>query len=381
MIRTRSRRTTGRASRPTLVSPFGILALFAAALPLLAGASSVAAPTELKAKVVWVRGDRVYVASAESLAVEEGDLLTFRSGKKEIAAGPVADVRDPAMIVASLTSGSLRKEKKLDKIRIFAERPPLRPLPMLRVGCPSPSRPCLLFACERATIGASLPQGAYRADTLSQRSFRFVRDTTVALAAPWPDTLLVRAFDESADEEIALERGELDAAVFWPGELSRHMREDARWGRFLYGLRSSGSLWGTPHGEEGMRNTIDALNRAVFHGDLAMWLMTTAAPQPGREATIRIEADRAMPGFADIERALNRGEKSYSDSSLTRIFYQEYALPPKGQALTQTHPGAMPLSFIRCPIVSAAPFRATIRALDPNVFADLLGCGGSGSGR
>ncbi|HKQ20015.1 MAG TPA: hypothetical protein VJW75_09750, partial [Candidatus Eisenbacteria bacterium] len=233
-----------------------------------------AAPTELDAKVVWVKGDRVYIASADSLALDQGDLLTFRSGSKELARGAVVDVRDAAMAVARVTSGSLGNEKKLEKIRIMMEPAPLRPLAVLRVGCPSPSRPSLLFRCDNG-IGASLPVFAYRADTLSERSYRFVRDGAVLVDAPWPDTLLVRMFDESADEEIALERGELDVAVFWPGELSTHIRDDSRWAGHLHG-RWNGQIvaWAWEKGSaarltaDEARHTFDSLNRLVFRGDL-----------------------------------------------------------------------------------------------------------------
>jgi len=48
-------------------------------------------------------------------------------------------------------------------------------------------------------------------------------------AGVWPDTIHVHLFDEASDQEIALERGDIDAAVFWPAELSTRMRGDARW--------------------------------------------------------------------------------------------------------------------------------------------------------
>src|SRR4029077_8015933 len=73
------------------------------------------------------------------------------------------------------------------------------------------------------------------------RGFRAGRGSPMG-APPAPDTLLVRLYGESADEEIALERGELDVAVFWPGELSTRMREDPRWGGALLGLRAHGVI-------------------------------------------------------------------------------------------------------------------------------------------
>jgi len=339
-----------------------------------------AAPVELKAKVVWVRGERVYVASAESLAVEEGDVLRFRVGGKEIAAGTLIEARDEAMIVASLTSGSFRKQKKLEKVRIFAERPPLPAFTSLRIGCPSRTRSCLLFTCRNAKIGASLPTGVYRADTLGERSYRFVRDTTVVVASPWPDTLLVRAFDESADEEIALERGELDVAVFWPGELSTHLRTDSRWSGFTYGTRSSGFLAASGL-ESGGRNpnkalsALDLLNRTVFRGDLGPW--TRGSPADGATDTSSVSVnpsniyvDPSMPGASEIMRALHAYPRPGAGAEAGRAHLTYFPGAPS--------PGmkAVYLSAIRCPVVSGPKFRAKINALGAGVLADLLGCPG-----
>jgi len=380
VIRTRSWRTTERVSRLALIFLPRILGCLAILLPIVVAAPSLAAPVELKAKVVWVRGNRIYVASAESLALQEGDVLHVRAGKKEIATGTVVDIRDAAMTVASLTSGSLGKQKKLEKLRILAERPALQRYSFLRVGCPSPSRPSLLFACDSATIGASLPSGAYRADTLGERWYRFVRHATVPLDAPWPDTLYVRTFDESPDEEIALERGELDVAVFWPGELSAHIRKDARWKDFLYGVRSVGCVF-SAGGVDVHREALAALNRAIFMGDLAAVGLsgravvdTTLPPPPLRD--VRLEVDRSIPEFATIQRTLDQDmDPRPSTSRLTvRIGYE--ALPVGERGVGVPEDAATFLSSIRCPVVSNAKLRKTLTALGPNAFADLLGCGG-----
>ena len=392
MDRTRNRRISGRIAR-ACVSAFAAFSFFAVALSLYVRPAD-AAPTELDAKVVWTRGDRVYIASAESLALDEGDLLTFRSGNRELAKGAVVDVRDAAMAVARVTSGSLRTEKKLEKIRILVEPAPLRPLAVLRVGCPSPSRPSLLFRCDNGTVGASLPVFAYRADTLSERSYRFVREDAVLVDAPWPDTLLVRMFDEAADEEIALERGELDIAVFWPGELSTHIRDDPRWAGHLHG-RWSGQIvaWAWEKGSAARlsayeaRHTFESLNRLVFRGDLPPYsgVVDKSAPGDtlgaGRAANgARFEVDAALPGSREIKRALEQAPKSAPSSPSRRVIFIGYE-PMKGQMASGE--GAAPdstptvstvLSAITCPVVSSPRLRSTIGALGPNAFADLLGC-------
>ena len=391
--RTRNRRTSERVPRAHASAVVTISLLAAVVLSLPVNPAN-AAPTELDAKVVWIRGDRVYIASADSLALGEGDLLTFRSGSKELAKGTVVDVRDAAMAVARVTSGSLWNEKKLEKIRIVAEAAPLRPLAVLRVGCPSPSRPSLLFRCENGTIGASLPVFAYRADTLSERSYRFVRDDAVLVDAPWPDTLLVRMFDESADEEIALERGELDIAVFWPGELSTHIRDDPRWAGYLQG-RWSGQLVASAW-EKGSavrltageaRHTFDSLNRLVFRGDLPPYsgIVDKGAVGDtlgiGRAASgARFEVDAALPGSREIKRALEQASRQTTSPPSRRVIFIGYE-PMKGQHVSggTAAPDSTPtvstvLSAITCPVVSSPRLRSTIAALGPNAFADLLGC-------
>ena len=391
MNRTRNRRISERAPRPRVSAV--VICLLAGVALSSSLRSADAGPTELDAKVVWVKGDRVYIASAESLVLDEGDLLTFRSGSKELAKGSVVDVRDAAMAVARVTSGSLQSERKLEKVRIVMEPAPLRPLAVLRVGCPSPSRPSLLFRCDNG-IGASLPVFAYRADTLSERSYRFVRDDAVLVDAPWPDTLLVRMFDESADEEIALERGELDVAVFWPGELSTHIRDDPRWAGHLQG-RWSGQVvaWAWEKGSaarltaDEARHTFDSLNRLVFRGDLPPYAGITDksaggdTPGAGPAASgARFEVDAALPGSRAIKRALEQASKSAPAATSRRVIFIGYE-PVKGHVVSGE--GAAPdstptvstvLSAITCPVVSSPRLRSTIAALGPNAFADMLGC-------
>jgi len=101
----------------------------------------------------------------------------------------------------------------------------------LRVGVPAQHRWNLLFVCDAPASPPRFGSAAYVRDSLDTSGERWLRvpqpavDSAGAMA---PDTLVVRAFDEATDEEIAFERGELDAAVFWPGELSARMRFDAR---------------------------------------------------------------------------------------------------------------------------------------------------------
>src|SRR5437762_6985729 len=63
------------------------------------------------ARVIWVRGDRVYVASPDSLTLEPGTILAFKNRGKQVATGEVTAVHDGELIAAKLTSGSLADRK------------------------------------------------------------------------------------------------------------------------------------------------------------------------------------------------------------------------------------------------------------------------------
>jgi hypothetical protein len=154
-----------------------------------------------------------------------GLLVTIEERGHVRASGDVVQVIDARLAVVRLAIGSLARAKKLDRLRVKAERPAVSPVPVLRVGYPSGTRASLAFACPGFAPSFTLAAQAYRTEAAGADAFRCVR-VSPAGAAPAPDTLLVRLYGESADEEIALERGELDVAVFWPGELSTRMRED-----------------------------------------------------------------------------------------------------------------------------------------------------------
>ena len=138
----------------------------------------------------------------------------------QLATGEVIRVFDRELALARLTSGSLTRVRSLDRLRVLGEPQRLRALPLLRLGAPAPGRASILFACDDVALDSSCAAHGYRTDLVAGHSFRLVRSRESSSPAPWPDTLLIRLFDEAADEEIALERGELDAAVFWPGALN-----------------------------------------------------------------------------------------------------------------------------------------------------------------
>jgi hypothetical protein len=335
-------------------------------------------PSPLPATVVWANAGRVYIASKAALALEAGDLVTFSSGKKTLASGTVSAVHDGALAVVLLGSGSLDGVKKLDRVRILAEKPTMRAASVLRVGFPS--RPSLLFACEETTVRPP-PDAPYASDALSRRSYRFVRDPRRAGGVGWPDTVLVRLFDEAADEEIALERGELDVAVFWPGELSTHMRDDPRWRDFLRGTRSRGVLAALSARDESAPFTsadssaLLSLNEEVFRGDLIPWDPATGrAVNPVSttlsKASHRFVVDHSCPGWRTLERSLNRVKAprpAFGEPSPLRMMYLDARIyPPDERGF---------LFAVRCPVVSASDLLPYMRVLGADMFADMLECG------
>jgi len=369
---------TGRAVVGTVAG-----ALFA--LLLVAGSSGAesageAGPTELRAKVVWAHAGRAYLASNDPLPLVEGDILKFYDGKKVAAEGAVSGVFDGTLAIARVKSGSLDQMKKLDRLRVTAEHPHLRPVDVMRIGIPSRSN--LLFACGTPSVRSPLPRAAYRGEAISVRSFVLARDKSDASTAQWPDTLLVRLFDESTDQEIALERGELDAAVFWPGELSTQMRESPRWRDFSYGARSRVVLSALLSRDAADSRLASAdtsallwLNEAVFRGDLTPWdrasgsavaLVPPATNPPAPPH--RFEVDRSLPGWQTLERALRGTGSSSSNAGSAAV---RVAL--LGSTATPSDP--VWFSFaVRCPVVSSPDLRTYLRALGPDALASIVDC-------
>ncbi len=412
------------------------LAALAAGPGFPTSAATLAVP--LQARVVWAHGDRVYLAPADSDSLRPGDLLTFAERGKRVAVGEVSSLYGGELAVARLSSGSLERVKKLERVQIVAERAPVRALASLRLGFPSGRRPCLWFFCDRMTLRPPLTVGAFRVDTLTDHVFRMVRGWADA-PAPWPETLLVRLFDESADEEIALERGELDVAMFWPGELSTHVRDHPRWGIPAYGIRTRGvvaAMWygpgGLPPDTGAVRLAelplIGSLNEALFRGDLVPWreaagaLATSLAPSsPWSVERVSFEVDESCPGRRALERFLDRGRRpTAAGTEVVRVLYLDatrddrdslsqgirdrtrtgrwseqsiarrdstereawragVAHEPPGYERTHLGPGGrLNVDFlfaIRCPLVCSPELRPYVTALGTAALADMLSCG------
>src|SRR5262245_61784256 len=206
-----------RETVETLTRLYARRALMCCILALVVAPAARAAPFD--ARVIWSNGDRAYLVARDSVWVTAS--IRFFDKKKEIASGVVVAIEDSTLVVTKVTSGSLARVKHLDKVRVEVEPAASPARIVLRVGYPSTARTQPFFKCRLMTFDSR----DYRIDTVIARSYRLVR----VLDSAVPETLLVRLFDDAADEEIALERGELDAAVFWPGEPSSHIRQIMNW--------------------------------------------------------------------------------------------------------------------------------------------------------
>ena len=242
------------------------------------------------------------LASSDSLAVEIGARLTIRDGERAIATAEVTRVVDREIAIARLTSGSLL-DVALARVTVEVE-PALAPVATLRVGVPAQGRASLLFACTAPGARSPASDTLYRREAIGPNQFRLVR-STFDRTSSWPETLLVRTFRDPADQEIALERGDLDIGVFWPGEVSTHLREHPEWRDFPLGTRSRGVValsWTDLRGaampdprSETDRAVLASVNREVFRDDLAPWSSSPASPDSLVSAT-RFEVDPSLPG-------------------------------------------------------------------------------------
>lgn len=342
--------------------------LWCAAIP--SGAMAQGVP--LDARVIWVQGDRVYLASRDSVSLTVGTTLHFAERGKTVASGSVVGIQDATLIVARVSVGSIKNGKRLDRIRVTSEPASPQSFSVLRVGYPSSARIQPFFECRRMVLD---PHG-YRADTLGTRAFRLVRDSTRAAGRTGPDTLLVRLFDDAADEEIALERSELDVAVFWPGEASAHIREVMRWAGEpkpvrnwgVIGARTKGSITaGFAFGHYSARemDTLHRLNTEMFRDDLTM--VSHEAPDSLFCPPLSFEVD-SVPGRQAIERVLSRVPKSGGQRVL--LTYLDRALPEREK---ETDPARW-LYFITCPAISRPELRPYLAAIDLSAIVNLFDC-------
>jgi hypothetical protein len=209
---------------------------------------------------------------------------------------------------------------------------------------------------------------------------------SVALDSHWPRRLEARRFDDIADEEIALERGEIDVGLFWPGELSTRMRKDSRWARFL-GTWKHGLVameWtGSPDAglQDYAQDVLRTLCRETLRGD--MWQFDTVRPSPPPPeslGSVQLEIDPGCPGHAELQRALNRAapvKPAGHPSHRARLLYLDESrmriqFGPVGGRVT-------PLFLVDCLVVCAAEVRPKLYAESADGLVNLIQCDHQGA--
>ena len=142
------------------------LAIAGAIAALIALAPAVRAePHELRASVVWTREELIYVAAPDSGLLLCGMTLSIMRGKREVANATISQLLEPRLAVARMSSGSLAREKRLDRLRVRGEAAAVARVATLRVGLPGTGRTNLLFACGTPGVTPRLGATNYVADS------------------------------------------------------------------------------------------------------------------------------------------------------------------------------------------------------------------------
>jgi len=336
----------------------------------------------LRHRFLWGRGSHAYVALSDTSRAAEDDSVRFEDRRRLIAGGRIRSIVHGEMAIVSLTSGSLDRVQRPERIVVTTTRSAVVAPRSLRIALPADDRDNLLFRCSAVTPRLPPEAPRYRSEPVDQREVRLVREDGASHGAPWPDTLIVLLFRDPADEEIALERGDVDVAVFWPGELSRRLRNDARWsGQF--GITSRGVL--ALVGAEGMSDAspdtawVSAFNEELFRGDLG--LRGLQPYQPWITSSLyRLEADPALPGREPIGQWLTR----HSANPTVSVSLPRGAKPPRARMAfvdapsdTASAEGFIPLLQLRLPVLSGLAFGPVVRALGADALANLATCSGT----
>jgi len=335
--------------------------------------SASAAPRS--ATLVWIEGDRAYLAARDSGAWAIGERVAVLRGADTAAVGEITGVLDGHLAAMRVMRGAIDASRPLAEWHVVMAPAVLAAPRLLRIGLPSHARGNLLLACAQVSLDTAFASHGYRTERLSAHAFRAVRDSLARDGAPWPDTLLLRLHPDATDQAIALERGEIDVAVYWPGECPPRLRRHATWGDALVGLRSRGVLAAQP--PPGIRAGAlpgdDAPLRATIEDVFAGDLQAIESPRlaPADTVAPRYLADPALPGHRDLQRLLDRHAVASRRSPWRLVVIDapdetSDSLAPSG--------APVPLARLGCTIVCAPEHRALVQALGPSVFADAIDC-------
>jgi len=329
---------------------------------------TAADPIEWPARVVWHRDGRVYIAAAPDFStIEPGGRLEFLVRGKTLASGEIAQVVDGELVVATITSGSLAGEK-LDRVKLLYSRPWVVPPRLLRIGIPESGRRTFQ-RCDQLRPDSSL-YALYRMrpERVNERTWWFVHDPRSVPPYPQPETLLVKLFDEAADEEIAFARGELDVAIFEPGELSRHMRDHPGWqdSQVMVDLGGAIMASGLASSDSTM---LGAIHRDLFRGDL--WPMPWTAPADSRSA--RYEIEPTWPRGPEIASYLARAHRPGSTGATRRVRLSFVEDPRRVSADSS----AVQVYDVRHRVLYSAQLRPFVRAHGTNALVVFFECVGA----
>ena len=336
--------------------------------------------------MLWVHAGRVYLACADSISLDPGAPLAFRLRGEPVAEARVERVLDGRLIAARLTSQAADAFRKPEALEVSISVPRMAVASLLRVGIPAGGRVSLIERCASPALVLPPASLGYGSEKIGDRQVRLVLAHQDSLAGsarpPWPDTLLVLPFEEATDEEIALERGEIDVGVFWPGEPSSAFRQRPFGQDMLLGTRARGGLAvvddeptappNAPSAAAISVTAMQALNRELFRGDL----LFTVPADSAAGTPVRFRVETALPGHAEIERVLNaRTPVAPPGTTARRVRVFDADSPEPGQSPGTSTPAQRVLR-VRCPVVCAPELRAYVRALGADVFAELPGCAG-----
>lgn len=377
-------RLAGASAARTVASPRSPLAgarpiVACAVAVLLAGAVATCAHAELRdidARVVWSRAAYFYVAAPDSGQLAPGMMLAVRRGDRELAMGRIERLYEPRLALVRLDSGSLEGEEHLDALRVRGEAALDLLLTRLRVGLPARERHSLLFACDAPAPDTTFAREHYRTTPLGGglRLLRVLESPGLPVA---PDTLDVTFFSDATDAEIALERGDLDVAVFWPGELSARLRGGEHAAHVFAGQRAHGVLAVALTAPDSLPlppSDVAWLAREAFAGDLL-----PCATSAGEPAAARYRVDAALPGARVLERALSRVNRASARRTVTLRYLADDVAPggagdSAAEAAAWRVRGLQPLFAMQCRVASTARTHALVAAIGAGAFADLVSC-------
>jgi hypothetical protein len=380
--------TSRHDERPAARLRAAVRACAALALALIALPDVAQARTDdaQRPRVVWAGAGRLYVLAPDSGAFAPRMRVRVLEKHREVARGEVTEVMDGVLASVALTSGGVRTRAKLDRLEVIVEPAEPRAVATLRIGLPAASRTGLVPPCPASRLDPGALPRTYRAESLAVDAIRLVAADSAVAGVAWPETLLVRFFGDRADEEIALERGDLEVAVFWPGEPSARARGSALGRDALRGTRARGVLVASSAPADTaladrVAPDMAALNTELFGGDLLALRSTEGSVSgPGSvRSAVRYSVDPSVPGQRAIERFLNRaaGAAARPGERAVRITFADEAAPGPGTSAWAGH-DAVPLFALRCPVLCAPARAGDVLALGADAFANLLDCATTG---